>query len=104
VVLATASGSCQNGTGCLHGARTARSSGQTAVFERVTQSRYAGGEAVKAYVITTGVVFGLLTIAHLVRMVVENGRLATEPEYLIITACTAALCAWAVVVLRRAKV
>lgn len=57
----------------------------------------------KAYVITTGAVFGLLAIAHLVRMVVEKGHLATEPEYLILTAVPAALCAWAVYVLRRAK-
>lgn len=49
----------------------------------------------KAYVITTGVVFGLLTIAHLLRMVVEEGRLAREPEYLAITAASAALAVWA---------
>lgn len=56
----------------------------------------------KAYVITTGVVFALLTAAHLARMVVEEGHLATEPEYLVITALTAALAVWAWVVLRRA--
>jgi hypothetical protein len=57
---------------------------------------------VKAYVITTGVVFALLTLAHLARMVMEDGRLATDPEYLVITALAAALSAWAWVVLRRA--
>jgi hypothetical protein len=58
---------------------------------------------VKAYVITTGVIFGLLTIAHLARMFVEEGHLAREPEYLVITALSAGLCLWAVYVLRRAK-
>jgi hypothetical protein len=58
---------------------------------------------VKAYVITTGAVFGLLTIAHLLRMVLEKPDLASEPFYLAITAASAALSIWAWVVLRRSK-
>jgi hypothetical protein len=58
---------------------------------------------VKAYVITTGTVFGLLTIAHLLRMVLEKPDLASEPFYLAITAASAAMCIWAGYVLRRAK-
>lgn len=50
----------------------------------------------KAYVITTGTIFGLLTLAHLARMVFESGRLAREPEYLVITLAAAAMCVWAV--------
>jgi dolichyl-phosphate-mannose--protein O-mannosyl transferase len=57
----------------------------------------------KAYVITTGTVFGLLTIAHLLRMVMEKPDLASEPFYLAITAASAALCVWAFVVLRRSR-
>jgi hypothetical protein len=57
----------------------------------------------KAYVITTGVVFGLLTVAHLMRIVWEDRRLATDPAYLAITAAAAALSIWAGYVLRRAK-
>ncbi|HEV7590976.1 MAG TPA: hypothetical protein VGO40_22885 [Longimicrobium sp.] len=57
----------------------------------------------KAYVITTGAVFGLLTIAHLLRMVLEKPDLASEPFYLAITAASAALSIWAWVVLRRSK-
>lgn len=49
----------------------------------------------KAYVLTTGIIFFLLTLAHLARMVFESGRLAREPEYLVITLLAAALCAWA---------
>lgn len=49
----------------------------------------------KAYVLTTGAVFGLLTLAHLWRIVAESPALARDPWYLLITACAAALCLWA---------
>lgn len=54
----------------------------------------------KAYVITTGVIFALVTIAHVARMAVESGVL-TEPVYFLLTILSAALTVWAVVVLRR---
>jgi len=57
----------------------------------------------RAYVITTGAVFGLLTIAHVLRMVMEKPDLASEPFYLAITAASAALSVWAWYVLRRAR-
>ena len=57
----------------------------------------------KAYVITTGVVFGLLTVAHLMRIVWEDPRLATDLSYLAITAAAGALSLWAVYVLRHAR-
>jgi hypothetical protein len=44
----------------------------------------------KSYVIVTGVLFGLVTLAHVWRMV-EEPRLATDPWFLSITAITAAL-------------
>lgn len=56
----------------------------------------------KAYVITTGALFSLLTIVHLLRIVREP-HLATDPIYLLITAVAAALCVWAFFVLRRSK-
>jgi hypothetical protein len=49
----------------------------------------------KAYVMTTGAVFGLLTLAHLWRIVEEGPRLATDPGYVLITLAAAALCLWA---------
>ena len=49
----------------------------------------------KAYIITTGVIFGLITVAHLWRMVTEGSRLLTEPEYLVLTAMAAGLSLWA---------
>jgi hypothetical protein len=48
----------------------------------------------KAYVMTTGAVFGLVTLAHLSRILAEP-RLATEPWYLLLTVVAAVLCVWA---------
>ena len=42
----------------------------------------------------TGTVFGLLTLAHVWR-VLEEAHLATDPSYLLITLAAAALCLWA---------
>ncbi|HEU4883848.1 MAG TPA: hypothetical protein VFT45_16430 [Longimicrobium sp.] len=57
----------------------------------------------KAYVITTGALFGLLAIAHVLRMVWEDAGLARDPFYLCITAVAAALCGWSLYVLRRMR-
>jgi hypothetical protein len=54
----------------------------------------------KAYVITTGLVFVLLTVAHIWRAFVET-QLATEPWFILLTLSTAALSLWAWRVLRR---
>jgi len=53
----------------------------------------------KAYLITTGVIFGLITAAHLVRVVVEP-HLATDPIYNLLTIVAAALSVWAAGLLR----
>ena len=45
----------------------------------------------RAYVTTTGVVFGLITLADVWRAFVEGPRLATEPWFGLITLATAAL-------------
>jgi len=55
----------------------------------------------KAYLVTTGTVFGLITAAHLARMVAEWPHHATEPLYLLLTAVSAGLCAWAWSLFRR---
>ncbi len=49
----------------------------------------------KTYVITTGVVFGLLTLAHVWRALAEGPQLATDPSFVLITVAAAALCVWA---------
>ncbi|MEO8274884.1 MAG: hypothetical protein ABI639_01615 [Thermoanaerobaculia bacterium] len=55
----------------------------------------------RAYVITSGILFGVVTIAHLARMVSERHDLATAPWYLAITATTAAMSLWALRALRK---
>ena len=55
----------------------------------------------KAYVITTGAVFGLLVVAHIWRAIEEGPRLAKDPFYIVITIASAALCFWAWRVLRQ---
>jgi hypothetical protein len=53
----------------------------------------------KAYLITTGLLFGLLASAHFVRTVVEWSRLAADPGFVIegpgIGVVAATLCLWA---------
>jgi hypothetical protein len=56
---------------------------------------------VKAYIITTGAVFGLITLAHIARVFAEGARLATEPLFVLLTVAAAALCFWACRLLRR---
>jgi len=50
----------------------------------------------KSYVIVTASIFGLLTIAHIWRVAAESTLLAREPEYVVITVLSAALCVWGV--------
>ena len=57
----------------------------------------------KIYVWTTGILFGLITVAHLLRMIREEPRLATDPWYLLITVLTAGLCLWAGLLVRRSR-
>ena len=49
----------------------------------------------KAYVITTGAVFGLLTLAHVWRVLAEGSHLATDPMFVLLTIAAAALSFWA---------
>ena len=56
----------------------------------------------KAYVITAGVVFGLLTLVHIWRMIVEP-NLATDPWFILATLVSGALCFGAWRVTRRAQ-
>jgi hypothetical protein len=52
-----------------------------------------------AYLITTGTLFALLALAHLLRTIVEWPRLATDPWFILqgpgIGLIAAALCFWA---------
>lgn len=49
----------------------------------------------KTYMITTGVIFGLVTLAHIWRAIAENSHLMTDPLFIVIILATAALSIWA---------
>jgi hypothetical protein len=49
----------------------------------------------KAYLLTTGTVFALVTVAHVWRVIGESRSLARDPFFLLITVATAGLSVWA---------
>ena len=55
----------------------------------------------KAYLITTGLVFGTIVVAHVTRVFAEGTRLLAEPDWVILTLLAAALCVWAFSLLAR---
>jgi hypothetical protein len=55
----------------------------------------------KTYVVTTGILFGLLTLAHVLRIVYESRALSSDPWYMVITTATAALSVWACLLMVR---
>jgi hypothetical protein len=59
------------------------------------------GGFVKAYLLTTAVVFGLIIVAHIWRVAEEGRHLATEPSFLIATLVAAGFGVWAILLLRR---
>lgn len=54
----------------------------------------------KAYVLTTGTLFGALGLAHILRVIAEAPHWAKDPWYLLITVIAAGLCLWACLLLR----
>ena len=56
----------------------------------------------KAYLVTTGSLFGVLTLAHVWRIIEEGPQLATNPWWILITIAAAALAVWAWRLLRLA--
>jgi len=49
----------------------------------------------RAYLITTGTVFTLVTAAHIWRVIAESAALARDPWFILLTVLTAALAVWA---------
>jgi hypothetical protein len=49
----------------------------------------------RAYVMTTGVLCGLITLAHVWRVMEEGRGLASDPWFILLTVAAAALCLWA---------
>ena len=56
----------------------------------------------KAYLITTGTVFALITLAHFWRISLEGPHLAKDPLFVVLTVATAGLSLWAWRLLKRA--
>jgi len=48
----------------------------------------------KAYIVTTGTLFGLIVVAHALRVVAEP-HLAADPWYILLTAAAAGISIWA---------
>lgn len=49
----------------------------------------------RAYLVTTGIVFGLVTAAHIWRAFAEGPALAKSPLFILLTVLAAALSCWA---------
>ena len=58
----------------------------------------------KAYVATSGSIFGLIVLAHLLRIVAEGSRVARDPVFVLLTLAAASLSFWAWRVFGRLKV
>lgn len=57
----------------------------------------------RAYLLTTGVLFASLVLVHLWRIIEESPELARDPWYILITLAAAALSLWAWRLLRLSK-
>jgi len=55
----------------------------------------------KAYVITTGIIFALIVVAHILRAIAEGPALAKDPHFILLTLLAVALCIWAVRLFQR---
>jgi hypothetical protein len=55
----------------------------------------------RAYLLTTSILFALVCLAHAWRVVAESSTLARDPWFLIITLVAAALSVWAFRLLKR---
>lgn len=55
----------------------------------------------KAYLATTSVAFGLITVVHIWRVIEEGSQLARQPFFILVTIASAALCLWAARLFRR---
>ena len=55
----------------------------------------------KAYIITTGIVFALLAVSHVARVFVEGGYLVKEPVFVFTTIASVSIFVWAIILLKR---
>lgn len=57
-------------------------------------------ETVRAYLISTGILFALVAVAHVWRVIVESSALATDPWFVLLTILAVVMSAWAFRLLR----
>ena len=63
-----------------------------------------GRSLVKAYIMTTGALFGLIMVAHVLRAIEEGPCLFGDPWYVAFSALAAVMFAWALgLVLRKPR-
>ncbi|MGH9382623.1 MAG: hypothetical protein ACRD2Z_18755 [Thermoanaerobaculia bacterium] len=55
----------------------------------------------RRYVITTGAAFGLLALAHVLRIILEGWHVAKSPIFGLTTLGSVALCIWALYLLKK---
>ena len=49
----------------------------------------------RAYIITTGVIFAAIALVHILRVFAEGLRLAKDPIFILLTVLAAGLAVWA---------
>lgn len=49
----------------------------------------------KAFLLTAGIAFGLIVVAHVWRVIAESSALARDPWFILLTLVAAAMSAWA---------
>ena len=54
----------------------------------------------KAYLVTTGIIFALIGVAHILRVFAEGPRLAKDPFFILLTLLAVGLSVWAWCLLR----
>ncbi len=59
--------------------------------------------SMRAYVITTGLIFGLIVVVHIWRAFVENFAPFTQAPFVLLTMLAVGLCVWSVYLLRRSS-
>jgi hypothetical protein len=59
-----------------------------------------GRSSMKAYLMTSGAMFGLLVVAHLLRILAEGLHVARDPWFVLSTTVSGVLCFWALRLLR----
>ncbi|HKE93230.1 MAG TPA: hypothetical protein VKB34_02905 [Povalibacter sp.] len=58
----------------------------------------------RAYVITTGIVFGLLIVAHIAHVVSDGPQALKDPFFMLSSLIAVGLCAWSCrLIMRRAS-